>query len=84
RNEARLKELEQFLLKSFYEHESFQETIKKINTHLNKLLETLCVRPRLMPPYYKHLIKHQGTERVAADYIAGMTDRFCLGFFDRI
>jgi dGTPase len=83
-HEARLRKLEKFLLDNLYQHESFIETAGKIKIHLKQLLEKLSQQPRLMPPYYQGLIDQQGLEQVAADYVAGMTDRFCLGFFDKI
>ena len=31
-----------------------------------------------MPRRYAERVKEQGRDRVAADYVAGMTDRYCL------
>jgi dGTPase len=83
-HEKLLRELEQFLLNNLYLHESFKQTEREIKEHLKQLLEKLSQKPRLMPPYYQSLIDQEGLKRVATDYIAGMTDRFCLGFLETI
>jgi len=31
-----------------------------------------------MPGYFRRFIPDQGLQRTVCDYIAGMTDRFCL------
>jgi dGTPase len=82
--EKLLKNSEQFLLRGFYMHEIFKKTEGQISKHLEQLLEKLSKQPELMPSYYQNLVDIEGPERVAADYIAGMTDRFCLEFFETI
>jgi dGTP triphosphohydrolase len=37
-----------------------------------------------MPHYFQKFIEGQGLERAICDYIAGMTDRFCLKTVDEI
>jgi dGTPase len=81
-NEARLIELERFLLEKLYQHENLIQTQEKIKEHLKQLLEKFSQQPQSMPSYYQRLIDTEGLERVVTDYIAGMTDRFCLGFFE--
>jgi dGTPase len=75
---AQLKELEQFLLVNFYQHPSLLSAGKKVEQWLNRLFEHLCNKPQLMPGYFQRFIEKQGLQRVVCDYIAGMTDRFCL------
>ena len=75
---AELAELEKFLMQNFYMHESLIETANKVRTWLGQLFERLCRKPELMPGYFQHFIPSQGLQRTVCDYIAGMTDRFCL------
>jgi len=75
---AELAELEKFLLQNFYRHKSLIETADKIRIWLGELFERLCRKPELMPGYFQRFIPEQGLQRTVADYIAGMTDRFCL------
>ena len=77
-NEDILFELESFLLQNFYRHKSLTQTANKVKNWLEQLFELLCKKPQLMPGYFRELISREGLQRSVADYIAGMTDRFCL------
>jgi dGTPase len=75
-SEAELAELEKFLLRNFYQHETLLETAAKVKVWLQQLFERLCKQPELMPGYFQRFIPRQGLQRTVCDYIAGMTDRF--------
>jgi len=75
---AKLVELEKFLLHNFYQHESLVQTAKKAKNWLEQLFQKFCWQPQLMPAYFQKLVLQQGLQRTVTDYIAGMTDRFCL------
>jgi len=77
-SEEKLRELEEFLLENFYQHASLMETAERVRTWLSRLFEGLCRDEKLMPGYFRSFIPQQGLERTVCDYIAGMTDRFCL------
>lgn len=77
-NDTKLTELEKFLLENFYEHKSLIQTSGKVEIWLGRLFEMLCNKPQLMPGYFQGFIEKQGLQRTVCDYIAGMTDRFCL------
>jgi dGTPase len=83
-HEAELMELEKFLFENFYKHEILMQTAEKVKTWLQRLFENLCRKPQLMPGYFQQFIKQQGLQRTVCDYIAGMTDRFCLKMLDEI
>jgi len=83
-SDAELAELEKFLLQNFYRHESLLQTAEKIKDWLRQLFERLCKEPKLMPGYFQSFTPQQGLQRTVCDYIAGMTDRFCLKMLDEI
>jgi len=76
--EGQLTELEEFLLQNFYQHKSLMRTANKVKKWLRLLFERLCQKPNLMPGYFQRLASQEGLQRTVCDYIAGMTDRFCL------
>ena len=76
--EGQLTELEEFLLQNFYQHKSLLQTGDKVKKWLGQLFERLCQKPDLMPGYFQRLAAQEGLQRTVCDYIAGMTDRFCL------
>jgi len=77
-SDAELAELERFLLTNFYLHPRVTEAAQKAADWLGQLFETLCQKPELMPGYFQRFIPEHGLQRTVCDYIAGMTDRFCL------
>jgi len=83
-SEAELLELEKFLLNNFYQHKSLIQTSGKVKDWLGQLFEMLCQKPQLMPGYFQRLAAKEGLQRTVCDYIAGMTDRFCLKMLEKI
>ena len=83
-SDASLAELEEFLLHNFYMNKSLLQTSGKVQIWLGRLFERLCQQPALMPAYFQRLAEKEGLERTVCDYIAGMTDRFCLKMLEDI
>ena len=79
-----LRKLEAFLMKHFYLHPSLRETADKVHEWLGTLFDAMCGDPALMPGYFQDFISRHGVQRAVADYIAGMTDRFCLKRFESL
>ena len=77
-SEAELAELEKFLLENFYLHTEVLKTAEQVQKWLGRLFKMLCKQPDLMPGYFQGFIAKEGLQRTVCDYIAGMTDRFCL------
>jgi len=77
-SDTQLIELEAFLMQNFYLHDSLRQTADRVRQWLGRLFETLCKSPERMPRYFQRFIPEQGLQRAVCDYIAGMTDRFCL------
>lgn len=77
-SEAELAELEKFLLENFYLHKEVLKTANQVKKWLGELFKMLCNKPDLMPGYFQQFVAQQGQQRTVCDYIAGMTDRFCL------
>ena len=83
-SDSELAELEKFLMQNFYLHETLLETAEKVKDWLRHLFDKLCKEPKLMPGYFQSFIPQQGLQRTVCDYIAGMTDRFCLKMVEEI
>ncbi len=84
KSDVELAELEKFLLGNFYRHKSLLKTIEKVEDWLSLLFIKLCQKPVLMPGYFQRFIEQHGLQRTVCDYIAGMTDRFCLKMLEEI
>jgi dGTPase len=83
-SDASLAVLEEFLLANFYQHKTLLQTSGKVKDWLGQLLERLCQKPELMPGYFQKLTEKKGTKRTVCDYIAGMTDRFCMKMLEEV
>ncbi len=84
KSNAMLSELEGFLLQNFYLHPTLNQAAEKIQNWLSSLFEKLCNSPELMPGYFRRFIDDEGLERTVCDYIAGMTDRYCLKLLEEL
>jgi dGTPase len=54
------------------------DTAKQVELWLTKLFGYFCQKPETMPHYFQQFIETQSLQRAVCDYIAGMTDRFCM------
>jgi len=77
-SDRQLAELEQFLYANFYHHERLLAAAQRTRGWLTELFEQLCREPHRMPSYFRDFIPEYGLQRAVCDYIAGMTDRYCL------
>ena len=82
--ENALRQLEQFLMQNMYLHPNLKETAQRVKTWLSTLFADLCKHPEKMPHYYQKMIDIESLHRTVCDYIAGMTDRYCLKLIDEI
>ncbi len=76
--DAELQGLDQLLLARVYRHHRLVRMDSKAARVLKAVFAAYVAEPALMPARFAERVKSQGPERVAADYIAGMTDRYCL------
>ncbi len=81
-----LSELKRFLFANMYRHPRVVGVWEEARAAISFLHPALTADPSLMPPEWARLASEgQDTAaRVAADYIAGMTDRYALGEYRRL
>jgi dGTPase len=73
----RLKaDLEEFLRRRVYRHYRVMRMATKGRRILQTLFAEFCRAPELLPDRYARRVAADGVERVACDYLAGMTDRY--------
>ncbi len=70
--------LRKYLSKNLYTHPKVLLMNNKGQHTIERLGDAYLKNPALLPPHIQEKIKTQAKERVIADYIAGMTDRFAL------
>jgi dGTPase len=77
-HEALFDALEHFLLDTLYHHPEIQASDRCGRESITRLFDHYVSDPSTLPARFSRRVDEQGARRVAADYIAGMTDRFCL------
>jgi len=79
-----LTTLEDFLQMRVYRHPDVARTDKEGQAMIRRLFDCYLDDPSRMPKRFSLRIAEQGSHRVICDYIAGMTDRFCVREHDRL
>ena len=79
-----LDEMQRFLLERVYRSDAVRAREARAKRAMGELFDTLVAEPELLPERYRRRVDEQGLRRVVCDYVAGMTDRFCLAEHDRV
>ena len=77
------RQLERFLFTRVYRSEKVMEVRSAAQEKLTRLFRWYCEHPDDMPPGFRGRAATLGVPRTAADYIAGMTDRYLELDFQR-
>jgi dGTPase len=81
---ARKRELEQFLFQHVYRHPSLVVTRQMAQENLRRLFAHYLQHVASLPPKFRQRCDQVGAPRAVADYLAGMTDHYCLQQFERL
>ena len=82
-NEAMI-ELRQFMFKNIYLGDTLKVERNKAKFILHQLIGYFEKNPEQMPKFYLTIAKNESLQRAVADYIAGMSDDYCLLLFNKI
>jgi dGTPase len=73
-----LAQLERFLVEHVYRSAPLVAADDQARGILTAVFDACVATPAVLPPRFALRIAALGAQRVVADYVAGMTDRFCL------
>lgn len=82
--DRQLQQVERLLSDRVYHHPEVARTDAEGQTMIHALFNAYRRDPTNLPPRFAARVAEQGVERVICDYIAGMTDRFCMAEHARI
>ncbi|MEW6776518.1 MAG: deoxyguanosinetriphosphate triphosphohydrolase, partial [Bdellovibrionota bacterium] len=68
----------------FYQHPRVERMLIKCRRILESLFPVYLENPKLLPAAYLRRSEEQGLTRAVCDYVAGMTDRFAMGEYERL
>ncbi len=80
----KLDELDRFLLTNLYRSEPLARADDHARRILAALFDALVAEPGRLPARFFKRVADCGVHRAVADYVAGMTDRFCLEDYARL
>ncbi len=78
------RELERFLYENVYRHPHLVAIRKTAQDRLRRMFDAFCDNPELFPAKYQRRAESVGVPRMAVEYLAGMTDRFCEQTYEQI
>lgn len=79
-----MTELRQFMFKNIYLGEILKVERDKAKFILEQIINYYIKNPNKMPKLYRDIVEKEGIERGVCDYIAGMSDDYCLNRFNEI
>lgn len=81
---TQLKKLKKLLLNKLYKHQKIVRKMHAGKQCIQGLYKAFCEDNHLLPPHQKELFDVRRKERVIADYIAAMTDRYAMKTYHEI
>ena len=81
---CRAEELHAFLYERVYRHPEIVSVRHEAQMKLKTMFQGYYGDPALMPASFRHRAETVGLKRSIAEYLAGMTDRYCLGQFQQL
>lgn len=82
-NEA-MVELRKFMFKNIYLGNTLKAERNKGKFVLHELIKYFEKHPDEMPELYVDIVEKEGVKRGVADYVAGMSDDYCLLLFNKL
>lgn len=85
---AQTRDLKRYLFDNLYRHYRVNRMVHKLGKMLARIFAAYMKNPHLLPPKYQQRCQQSLQEdhraRVIADYLAGMTDRYAIGEYERL
>lgn len=79
-----MRELREFMFKNIYLGDTLKVERNKAKFILEQLIKHFEENPEQMPEFYLRIAKEESLKRGVADFIAGMSDDYCLLLFNKI
>lgn len=82
--ETELKKLKKLLFNKLYQHKEIMVKMYAGKQAIKGLYSGLSEEPKMMPKFYFYQLESRKKHRVIADYIASMSDRYALSFYNEM
>jgi len=82
--ETNIKKLKKILFTKLYQHKNIVIKMYAGKQAIKGLYNGLMEEDKMLPPYYYKQLEQRNKHRVIADYIASMSDRHALSFYNEM
>lgn len=82
--ESEIKKLKKLLFTKLYQHKDIMIKMYAGKQAIKGLYKGLNEEPKMMPKFYLEQLQSKNKHRVIADYIASMSDRHALSFYNEM
>jgi len=82
--ETEIKKLKKLLFSRLYQHKDIMIKMFAGKQAIRGLYEGLTKEPKMLPQFYYKQLENKKKHRVIADYIASMSDRHALSFYNEM
>ena len=82
--QAAFDKLNAFMYKSVYTNEKCKGEEKKAEALIKTLYEYFSTHPDDLPSLYQAVVKSEGAERAACDYVSSMSDGYVLNIYNEL
>jgi dGTPase len=82
--ETKIKKLKKLLFTKMYQHKNIVRKMYAGKQAIKGLYAGLMEDERMLPEFYYKALEYRPKHRVVADYIASMSDRYALNFYNEL
>ena len=82
--ETKIKKLKKLLFEKLYQHKNIMRRMYAGKVAVEGIYKGLMEEEKMLPKFYYEQLKVRKKHRVVADYIASMSDRYALSFYNEM
>jgi dGTPase len=82
--ETKIKKLKKILFTKLYQHKNIMRKMYAGQQAIKSLYMGLMEEEKMLPDFYRKELDKRAKHRVVADYIASMSDRYALSFYNEM
>ena len=82
--ETKIKKLKKLLFNKMYQHKKIVRRMYAGQQAVKGLYKGLMEEERMLPAFYYKQLHSRAKHRIIADYIASMSDRYALNFYNEM
>lgn len=82
--ESKIKKLKKLLFNKLYQHKNIVRRMYTAKQAISSIYQGLMDEEKMLPEFYYNQLNKRNKHRVVADYIASMSDRYAIKFYNEM